>query len=197
MLLTKGCTTGYHCYRGLSSTIGVQPSTLTLLRWTIWRAPTSASKWRMGFNSAFKELNEPKNNNRTANYAYHPLNRVFWDVTPVGKVAVDVSGDLGAFSFNGRRQKLCQHSPSDTPSLPSVNSDENPKPCSTLAVSFQASEAAVMCAVSGQHTCSLLDGKLSTKNPRSINIMFRCTQVTINYHFVTRADRNNEHSLND
>ena len=30
--------------------------TLTLLTWTIWRAPTSASKWRMGFNSAFKEL---------------------------------------------------------------------------------------------------------------------------------------------
>ena len=30
--------------------------TLTLLTWTIWRAPTSASKWRMGFNSAFKGL---------------------------------------------------------------------------------------------------------------------------------------------
>ena len=24
--------------------------TLTLLTWTIWRAPTNASKWRMGFN---------------------------------------------------------------------------------------------------------------------------------------------------
>ena len=31
-------------------------STLTLLTWTIWRAPTSASKWRMGFSSAFKGL---------------------------------------------------------------------------------------------------------------------------------------------
>ena len=31
--------------------------TLTLLTWTIWRAPTTASKWRMGFNSAFKGLN--------------------------------------------------------------------------------------------------------------------------------------------
>ena len=30
--------------------------TLTLLTWTIWRAPTSASKWRIGFNSAFKGL---------------------------------------------------------------------------------------------------------------------------------------------
>ena len=30
--------------------------TLTLLTWTIWRAPTNASKWRMGFNSAFKRL---------------------------------------------------------------------------------------------------------------------------------------------
>ena len=25
--------------------------TLTLLTWTIWRDPTNASKWRMGFNS--------------------------------------------------------------------------------------------------------------------------------------------------
>ena len=32
------------------------PLTLILLTWTIWRAPTNASKWRMGFNSAFKGL---------------------------------------------------------------------------------------------------------------------------------------------
>ena len=25
--------------------------TLILVTWTIWRAPTNASKWRMGFNS--------------------------------------------------------------------------------------------------------------------------------------------------
>ena len=31
--------------------------TLILLTWTIWRAPTKASKWRMEFNSAFKGLN--------------------------------------------------------------------------------------------------------------------------------------------
>ena len=31
-------------------------STLTLLTWTIWRTPTNASKWRMGFNSLFKGL---------------------------------------------------------------------------------------------------------------------------------------------
>ena len=30
--------------------------TLILPTWTIWRAPTNASKWRMGFNSAFKGL---------------------------------------------------------------------------------------------------------------------------------------------
>ena len=30
--------------------------TLILLTWTIWRAPTNASKWRKGFNSAFKGL---------------------------------------------------------------------------------------------------------------------------------------------
>ena len=33
--------------------------TLILLTWTIWRAPTDASKWRMGFNSAFKGLLDP------------------------------------------------------------------------------------------------------------------------------------------
>ena len=32
--------------------------TLILLTWTIWRAPTDASKWRMGFNSAFKGLSQ-------------------------------------------------------------------------------------------------------------------------------------------
>ena len=31
--------------------------TFILLTWTIWRAPTKASKWRMEFNSAFKALN--------------------------------------------------------------------------------------------------------------------------------------------
>ena len=32
------------------------PLTLTLLMWTKWWAPASASKWQMGFNSAFKGL---------------------------------------------------------------------------------------------------------------------------------------------
>ena len=32
--------------------------TLTLLTWRIWWAPTNASKWRMGFNSAFEGLNK-------------------------------------------------------------------------------------------------------------------------------------------
>ena len=30
--------------------------TLNLLTWTEWWAPASASKWQMGFNSAFKGL---------------------------------------------------------------------------------------------------------------------------------------------
>jgi hypothetical protein len=30
--------------------------TLILLTWTTWWAPTDTSKWRMGFNSAFKGL---------------------------------------------------------------------------------------------------------------------------------------------
>jgi len=33
--------------------------TLTLLTWRIWWAPNNASKWQMGFNSAFKGLNRP------------------------------------------------------------------------------------------------------------------------------------------
>ena len=32
-------------------------TTLILLRWRIWWAPSNASKWQMGFNSAFKGLN--------------------------------------------------------------------------------------------------------------------------------------------
>jgi hypothetical protein len=31
--------------------------TLILLMWRIWRAPNNASKWQVGFNSAFKGLN--------------------------------------------------------------------------------------------------------------------------------------------
>ena len=34
--------------------------TIILLTWTKWRAPTNASKWRMGFNSAFKGLTTEK-----------------------------------------------------------------------------------------------------------------------------------------
>jgi hypothetical protein len=30
--------------------------TLTLLMWRIWRAPTNASKWQMGFNLVFNGL---------------------------------------------------------------------------------------------------------------------------------------------
>jgi len=33
--------------------------TLNLLTWKIWWAPNNASRWQMGFNSAFKELNKP------------------------------------------------------------------------------------------------------------------------------------------
>jgi hypothetical protein len=36
--------------------------TLILLTWTKWWAPTSASKWRMGFNSVFKGLKKQEIN---------------------------------------------------------------------------------------------------------------------------------------
>ena len=46
--------TTYHDTVLLPRNLGVL--TLILLTWTIWRAPTNTSKWRMGFNSAFKGL---------------------------------------------------------------------------------------------------------------------------------------------
>ena len=42
--------------------------TLTLLTWTIWRVPTNASKWRMGFNSSFKGLNDLTGVRQTTGY---------------------------------------------------------------------------------------------------------------------------------
>ena len=38
----------------LTKAVCASSLTLMLLTWTKWRAPTNASKWRMGFNSAFK-----------------------------------------------------------------------------------------------------------------------------------------------
>ena len=34
----------------------VNDSTLILLKWRKWWSPNNASKWQMGFNSAFKGL---------------------------------------------------------------------------------------------------------------------------------------------
>ena len=34
--------------------------TLNLLTWTKWWPPANDSKWRVGFNSAFKGLNQQK-----------------------------------------------------------------------------------------------------------------------------------------
>jgi len=48
-------------------TLPWMPLTLTLLTWRKWWAPNNASKWQMGFNSAFKVLNDtqfmPKKSN--------------------------------------------------------------------------------------------------------------------------------------
>ena len=45
----------------------IQRLTLTLLTWTVWRAPTNATKWRMGFNVAFNPY--PANvNNMASSY---------------------------------------------------------------------------------------------------------------------------------
>ena len=46
--------------------------TLAPLTWTKWRAPTNASKWRMGFNSAFKWLKIPTDSLRHSNFLSIP-----------------------------------------------------------------------------------------------------------------------------
>jgi len=38
--------------------LSTKPLTLNLLTTTIFAPPSNASKWQMGFNSAFKGLNE-------------------------------------------------------------------------------------------------------------------------------------------
>ena len=57
--------------------------TLTLLTWTIWRAHSNASKWRMGFNSAFKGL---KSKNIWLYIHNYPCGRIkeqlHWFLTP-------------------------------------------------------------------------------------------------------------------
>jgi hypothetical protein len=52
--MLKGVVSRYELYR--SNCVLIQWVTLTMLTWRIWRAPTNASKWQMGFNSAFKGL---------------------------------------------------------------------------------------------------------------------------------------------
>jgi len=42
--------------------------TLILLRWRIWWAPSNASKWQMGFNSAFKGLKRKKSWRRVSHW---------------------------------------------------------------------------------------------------------------------------------
>jgi hypothetical protein len=39
----------------------INPLTLILLTWRMWWPPNNASKWHMGFNSAFKVLNDELN----------------------------------------------------------------------------------------------------------------------------------------
>jgi hypothetical protein len=48
----------------------VSSLTLILLTWRIWWAPNNASKWRMGFNSAFKESDPHVRNVSTINTKY-------------------------------------------------------------------------------------------------------------------------------
>jgi hypothetical protein len=45
------------CYAGSYQKVDID-LTLILLIWRICRAPNNVSKWQMGFNSAFKRLND-------------------------------------------------------------------------------------------------------------------------------------------
>jgi hypothetical protein len=45
--------------------------TLILLTWRIWSAPNNAIKWQMGFNLAFKGLNDMRTSVAQGHYAGH------------------------------------------------------------------------------------------------------------------------------
>jgi hypothetical protein len=47
--------------------------TLILLTWRIWWAPNNASKWQVGFNSAFKGLTD-----KNMPVKHKPCDRAFW-----------------------------------------------------------------------------------------------------------------------
>jgi len=46
----------HNCFLMLPQTVLYRLLTLILLTWRIWWAPNNASRWQMGFNSAFKAL---------------------------------------------------------------------------------------------------------------------------------------------
>jgi hypothetical protein len=68
------------------------PLTLIQLMWRIWWAPNNANKWQMGFNSAFKELNNT--------YAYQYINpksihlSQFWHKLSLYRVYSSVTADI-------------------------------------------------------------------------------------------------------
>ena len=74
-------------------TVGNQRLTLILLTWTIWRAPTNASKWRMGFNSAFKALRIISTRTSIKNISNIWALLGFY-AAPNGNFFTDVSGQL-------------------------------------------------------------------------------------------------------
>jgi len=46
-----------NCFKLTTTGFKITALILILLTWRIWRAPNNASKWQIGFNSAFKGLN--------------------------------------------------------------------------------------------------------------------------------------------
>ena len=68
------------CPKTFSSRVWRSLLTLTLLTWRIWWAPNNASKWQMGFNSAFKGLMACRKYMRW--YIYFKLNHKWLGVVP-------------------------------------------------------------------------------------------------------------------
>ena len=66
--------------------------TLILLTWTIWRAPTNASKRRMGFNSTFKGLIPWRTKGNR--WQFLPVIDTSWQVEKLGIEILNAVGSI-------------------------------------------------------------------------------------------------------
>ena len=92
---------GFKGFRGWSrlTVLSWSPLTLILLTWRIWWAPNNASKWQMGFNSAFKGLNQSGLRVKTR-YTRWCLSNVYWIVHHCNSWGMKNQLDVTCYLFN-------------------------------------------------------------------------------------------------